>query len=115
MLESLEGIFGIAYHQDHHILVVLIPVKSYPQVSFPLSIVWDSVIFLEDYHEVLGILFANAIHYKPINYEAARDWVPVVLPESGYGSTLHVALFIKSFSNSSFTSFPDCDCSYIPL
>ena len=79
------------------LVVVVVPIKTHPQVPFDTPIVGDFVVISEDCHEVLYVVFANIFHTKIINAERKAYRAPVVRQKSRDNLTLVIAPLVQFF------------------
>ena len=66
----------------------VVPIKIHPQIPFFLPIVVDFVVFSENLHEVLRMVFADIFHTKIINSEGGAYCASFVFPKSRNNLTL---------------------------
>jgi hypothetical protein len=59
--------------------------------------VGDFVVFLEDGHEIVGILFAYVFDAEIVHTKGEADGTPFVSPQSASELALFVTVFVESF------------------
>ena len=82
MVELYECLFYVEEHGEVDLLALIIPVEINAEVALSFQIMGDGVMILEDGHEVLRMLFANAFYFKVVNAKRGADWAISVCPET---------------------------------
>ena len=80
-------------------MVVVVPIKTHPQVPFDTPIVGDFVVISEDCNEVLHVVFDDIFHTKIINAEREAYQAPVMHPKYRGNLTLVIAPLVQLFHN----------------
>jgi hypothetical protein len=97
VLEALETIFNVFWHQEMHLLAWVIPLNGESTVSFSFFFNRALIIFLDRLQEVLGVLLTGVFDSKVVDDQRERNGTPLVLPQTGSGLALRIAMFLQSF------------------
>ena len=106
MLEVLESIFDVFWHQDMHFLVWVIPLNGESTVSFSLFFDRALTIFFDRFQEVLDVLLTDIFDSKVIDDQGENNGMPLVFPQTRSGLALRVAMFLQSFGEEFFCDDP---------
>jgi hypothetical protein len=97
VLEALESIFDVFWHQEMYLLAWVIPLDGESTVSFSFFFDQALIIFLDRLQEVLGVLLTDVFDSKVVNDQRERDGTPLMLPQTRSGFALQTAMFLQSF------------------
>jgi hypothetical protein len=79
------------------LVLVVVPIQCYPDVSFACPIACKFVVFFECVLEMLCMFFADVFDAKIIGSKCELYGSYVVLPKSRYQFALPVSVFVKAF------------------
>ncbi len=78
-------------------VLVVVPIQCYPNVSFACPVTCKFVVFFECILEMLCMFFANVFDAEIINNQCELYVSCVVLPKSRYQFALPVSVFVEAF------------------
>ncbi len=77
--------------------LVVVPIQSYPNVSFSYPIVRKFVVFFECILEMLCMFFANIFDAEIVDNQCELYGSCVVLPKSKFQFAMLVSVFVEVF------------------
>ncbi len=78
-------------------VLVVVPIQCYPDVSFACPIACKFVVFLECVFEMLCMFFADVFDAEIVGNQCDLYGSYVMLPKSRYQFALPVSVFVEAF------------------
>ena len=88
MVESDECLFDVWEYGEVDLVEIIFPVKVNAEKALTCPTMGDSVMILEDSHEVLHMLFTYIFDSKVVDAKLEADQESGVCPETGVKCTL---------------------------
>ena len=95
MLELLECLGDVPWHQQVYLTPFVIPVEGDPGVPLAVSFGLDFVVLLDRVLKMHCVLLADVLYAKVVHDQCELHWSPVVLLQTGDELALMVAMLVK--------------------
>ena len=97
VLELFEGVGDIPGHGEMYLVVGIVPVKVYADVSVPSPISAKRVISFDHCFEVHRMFFPYEFYSKIVYHEGEPDGSPIMRPQARDEFALFVTVFVEPF------------------
>ena len=95
VVKTFEGVLHVRQHGQVDLASRVVPIDVHAKVSGADPVVVDGIVFLQDGHEVVGVLFAGVFHSKIVHAKGESDGSPLVGPEARDKGALAIAFGVE--------------------
>ena len=94
--EPFEGVWNVIWHGKVNAAGVLIQMKGESEVALELPVLYNVIIFFDEFNDMVSMLLTNIFYSKSVHDERETYWPPFMCPQTGCSLALVIAMGIEA-------------------